>query len=259
MILGGSSGESCTKHSEGCSSGTSSPHSDPNQSYSAQSKQTQHAYPQYPPVPSNWTDFLPPPPEHPPPLPANNCNPNMAMCHGPTSPTAIRRTAQRAPSGMSNHPGYVFHITFCIRLNFIFRHFINESFSKFVFRMLAASQCSSQGGLSCGGNSAGYSPWGPPAPHQYVPPNENFYNNPYSASNGNSHRYPITPNGQQPPVPVPGPYFHQTPAGRSLHNHYPTSHPHATEYQPYPANGRKCNGRYVSNMKPNQIALRQNY
>lgn len=54
-------------------------------------------------VPNNWTDFLPPPPEHPPPLPANNCNANL--CHGPTSPTSIRRAAQRAPSGMSSHQG----------------------------------------------------------------------------------------------------------------------------------------------------------
>lgn len=105
--------------------------------------------------------------------------------------------------------------------------------------MLASSQCSGQSGLSCGGNAAGYSPWGPPAPHQF---GENFYNNPiqYPAVNGNNHRYAITPNGQQ---PAPNAYFHQTPAGRSLHNHYPTTHGHTAEFQPYQPNGRKCNGR----------------
>lgn len=50
MLLAGSSGDSCTKHSEGCSSGTSTPHSDPNHPYTTQSKQNgQNAYPQYPP------------------------------------------------------------------------------------------------------------------------------------------------------------------------------------------------------------------
>lgn len=56
MLLGGnSSGDSGTKHSgsghDPCSSGTSSPHADPNQSYQAQLLKPQHqnAYPQYPP------------------------------------------------------------------------------------------------------------------------------------------------------------------------------------------------------------------
>lgn len=58
MIIGGSSNDSCTKHSsssthEPCSSGTSSPHSDAQQAYGIQAKpclaQPQHAYPQYPP------------------------------------------------------------------------------------------------------------------------------------------------------------------------------------------------------------------
>lgn len=110
--------------------------------------------------------------------------------------------------------------------------------------MLASSQCSGQSGLSCGGNTAGYSPWGPP-PHQYAP-SENFYNNPiqYPGVNNGNHRYPMTPTGSQPqPAPLPVGYFHQTPAARSLHNHYPTAHGHAAEYQPFPQNGRKCNGR----------------
>lgn len=49
MLLGGSSGDSCTKRSDGHSSGTSSPHSDPNQSFNSQSKNGQHAFPAYPP------------------------------------------------------------------------------------------------------------------------------------------------------------------------------------------------------------------
>lgn len=50
MLLAGSSGDSCTKRSEGCSSGTSTPHSDVNHAYTAQLKQSgPTAYPQYPP------------------------------------------------------------------------------------------------------------------------------------------------------------------------------------------------------------------
>lgn len=189
-------------------------------------------------VPNNWTDFLPPPPEHPPPLPANNCNANLCHGMGPTSPTSIRRAAQRAPSGMSNHQRYALPGT----LHVLGKQFLIGMFNSSVFSMLASSQCSGQSGISCGGNTAGYSPWGPPVPHPFMP-GENFYNNPvqYPSANGNGHRYnAMTPNGQQPSA---APYFHQTPAGRSLHNHYPTSHGHATEYQPFQQNGRKCNGR----------------
>lgn len=50
MLLNGngSSGESCTKRSDGHSSGTSSPHSDPNQSFNTQSK-ANLGYPSFPP------------------------------------------------------------------------------------------------------------------------------------------------------------------------------------------------------------------
>lgn len=50
MLLNGngSSGESCAKRSDGHSSGTSSPHSDPNQSFNTQSK-ANLGYPSFPP------------------------------------------------------------------------------------------------------------------------------------------------------------------------------------------------------------------
>lgn len=53
---------------------------------------------------ANWTEFLPPPPEHPPPLPLANCAQTMGMCYVPTSPGSMRRAAaQWAGSGLSNH------------------------------------------------------------------------------------------------------------------------------------------------------------
>lgn len=51
---------------------------------------------------ANWTEFLPPPPEHPPPLPLANCAQPM-VCYVPTSPGSIRRAAQWANSGLPNH------------------------------------------------------------------------------------------------------------------------------------------------------------
>lgn len=146
-------------------------------------------------------------------------------------------------SGRSKSPlGTVQSPKVCAMLRNINRQKINL-YSCFL-SMLASSQCSGQSGISCGGNSAGYSPWGPPAPHQYGQ-TEHFYNNPIqypTSNNGNGHRYPMTPTGQQPPASLPGAFFHQTPAGRNVHNHYPTSHAHTGEYQPFPQNGRKCNG-----------------
>lgn len=152
MLLNGngSSGESCTKRSDGHSSGASSPHSDRNQSFNPQSKANM-GYPSFPPpgtqiiIPfflifyfsrkridkkislvfwralywlkswsnsafiwiysANWTEFLPPPPEHPPPLPLANCAQPMTMCYVPTSPGSMRRvTAAPWPNtGIPNH------------------------------------------------------------------------------------------------------------------------------------------------------------
>lgn len=51
---------------------------------------------------ANWTEFLPPPPEHPPPLPLGNC-------YVPASPNSIRRVAaQWSGSNISNHQKYIF-------------------------------------------------------------------------------------------------------------------------------------------------------
>lgn len=55
---------------------------------------------------ANWSEFLPPPPEHPPPLPLSNCGaPPLGLCYVPNSPGSIRRAtaAQWAGSGLSNH------------------------------------------------------------------------------------------------------------------------------------------------------------
>lgn len=60
-------------------------------------------------VPANWTEFLPPPPEHPPPIPHSNFNQAPSICYTPESPGSLRRAAQRAGSGMSNHMKYFFY------------------------------------------------------------------------------------------------------------------------------------------------------
>lgn len=108
---------------------------------------------------------------------------------------------------------------------------------------MTSSQHSGQsGGSSCGGNSGGYSPWGPGPGHQFNPP-ENFYNNPILPfPNGPTtqmqpHRYQITPPNQQPP-PIPS-YYPST-GNRNIHSHYPPSHSHS-DYQPFNHNhNRKC-------------------
>lgn len=57
--------------------------------------------------PANWTEFLPPPPEHPPPLPLANCAQPMGMCYVPTSPGSMRRVAPWASAGIPNHQKWV--------------------------------------------------------------------------------------------------------------------------------------------------------
>lgn len=47
---------------------------------------------------ANWTEFLPPPPEHPPPLPLANCNQSIGLCNVTTSPGSIRKGANQWPS-----------------------------------------------------------------------------------------------------------------------------------------------------------------
>lgn len=126
MLLAGSGSDNC-KHSHSshdpCSSGTSSPHSDPQ--FQTNKSGLMHGGP-YPPhggeclscrrseaetgelcrncfdlhlefsiVPANWTEFLPPPPEHPPPLPSNP----IGMCYTPTSPLNGKRELMNLRNG----------------------------------------------------------------------------------------------------------------------------------------------------------------
>ncbi|XP_031630104.1 roundabout homolog 2 isoform X2 [Contarinia nasturtii] len=166
---------------------------------------------------ANWTEFLPPPPEHPPPLPLANCAQPMGMCYVPTSPGSMRRAAaQWAGSGLANHQNLM-----------------------------------AQNNGPCGPTSVpvGYSPWGP-SQHQYV---ENFYNNPIQYPNGSSNNVHRFPPNHQPPLPNANstacyPQHQQT--TKSCHSHYPSNHAHSVEYQPYhPNNGinRKCgNARMCS-------------
>lgn len=108
---------------------------------------------------------------------------------------------------------------------------------------MTSSQHSGHSGGSCN-NSAGYSPWGPPA--QPYSLQENLYNNPIPYPNGphpnQQGRYQITPPPNQQPPPLPPCY---PPHQRSLHSHYPPpSHAHS-DYQPYSyqQQNRRCNSR----------------
>lgn len=108
---------------------------------------------------------------------------------------------------------------------------------------MTSSQHSGHSGGSCN-NSAGYSPWGPPA--QPYSLQENLYNNPIPYPNGphpnQQGRYQITPPPNQQPPPLPPCY---PPHQRSLHSHYPPpSHAHS-DYQPYnyQQQNRRCNSR----------------
>lgn len=52
-------------------------------------------------MPTNWTEFLPPPPEHPPPVP-NGPNQPLGLCYAPGSPINGKRLppGSRSGSGM---------------------------------------------------------------------------------------------------------------------------------------------------------------
>lgn len=54
-------------------------------------------------MPTNWADFLPPPPEHPPPVPIPNHQ--GGLCYVPSSPSMQKRIMSQRPSetGISNH------------------------------------------------------------------------------------------------------------------------------------------------------------
>ena len=129
MLIGiNSVNENCTKSNslhEPTSSGTTTSISESTQPYhGAQMMQSkQMAYPQYPPgkikiveigvfvkrlnfvtVPTNWADFLPPPPGHPPPIPHGNCNQNLGICFKTASPLPMNGNSQQMGSSViPNH------------------------------------------------------------------------------------------------------------------------------------------------------------
>ncbi|XP_037954600.1 protein sax-3 isoform X2 [Teleopsis dalmanni] len=111
MIIGASSTETtCMKTSSSSTdqdSGTHSPHSDgttPQCTGGGNAviaglpggPNTKHSYHQYPPEQINWSEFLPPPPEHPPPVPSS-CG------YAPGSPQSSRKSSKSGGSGVSTH------------------------------------------------------------------------------------------------------------------------------------------------------------
>ncbi|CAD7078040.1 unnamed protein product [Hermetia illucens] len=235
MIIGTSSTDSCMKNSsssnEQSSSGTHSPHSDPSQGYggiqgSGGKHMQGHNYHQYPPVPINWSEFLPPPPEHPPPAPqgqpsmgcggrgggdGNNSAAVGGGCYAPGSPQSSRKSS-KSGSGMSMHQN-----------------------------TMNSSQHS--------GSSGGFSSWGGGPQPQYCNRQEGYYNNPLPYPPNSSHpsgqnRYQITPTSQLPP---PIPYYPQPQQSanpippRSLHIHYPPPRHALSDYQPVGHQSQRCN------------------
>lgn len=50
-------------------------------------------------MPANWTEFLPPPPEHPPPVPNGPGSQPLGLCYAPGSPINSKRLPQGSRSG----------------------------------------------------------------------------------------------------------------------------------------------------------------
>ncbi|XP_037046753.1 roundabout homolog 2 [Bradysia coprophila] len=207
MLIGINGNENGSKSSTGhepAASGTTTPISESTQPYSAQMKQTkQMAYPQYPPVPTNWAEFLPPPPGHPPPIPHSNCNQSLGICFKTANPLPLSgNPQQKGSSVIPNHQN-----------------------------MMAPSEHSAHSAGSSCGSFGGYSPWGP-APQQFISL-ENFYNNPvqYAPNQIQSHRCQKTPSPSQHQQPTEMlAYF--PPGQQRINVHYPTSHSHS-DYQPF--------------------------
>ncbi|KAM8711248.1 hypothetical protein ACLKA7_000395 [Drosophila subpalustris] len=105
MIIGTSSSESCTKAtslSADKDSGTHSPYSDAFNAAqgaaaaAAAAASNKSNYLQYPTETINWSEFLPPPPEHPPPLSSN-----YGYAQG--SPESSRKSSKSGGSGISTN------------------------------------------------------------------------------------------------------------------------------------------------------------
>uniref|UniRef100_W8BH41 Roundabout-2 n=1 Tax=Ceratitis capitata TaxID=7213 RepID=W8BH41_CERCA len=238
MIVGASSTETtCMKTSSSSTdqdSGTNSPHSDSNTPQCGgggggaasvpvmpTAGSGKHGYHPYPPEQFNWSEFLPPPPEHPPPLPSG-CNSGGVgvgmggngtggVIYAPGSPQSSRKSSKSGGSGMSTHQSA-----------------LNSSIHS--------------------SSSGGFSTWGVAPQCVASRPTENYYNNPLPCVGGAQNRYQITPTGQHPP-PLP-PYFPPGAAGtaqlppRNIHIHYPAPRHAMSEYQPTGTNNSRCsNGR----------------
>ncbi|XP_065367067.1 roundabout homolog 2 isoform X1 [Calliphora vicina] len=100
MIIGASSTETTCMKTSGSStdqdSGTHSPNSEGINPHCPPNGPTaKHSYHQYPPEQINWSEFLPPPPEHPPPVPSS-CG------YAPGSPQSSRKSSKSGGSGALN-------------------------------------------------------------------------------------------------------------------------------------------------------------
>jgi len=98
MIIGTSSSETCTKAtslSADKDSGTHSPYSDAFAGQAPAVPLVKSNYLQYPVEPINWSEFLPPPPEHPP--------PSSTYGYTQGSPESSRKSSKSAGSGISTN------------------------------------------------------------------------------------------------------------------------------------------------------------
>ncbi|KAL9916311.1 roundabout guidance receptor 1 isoform 4-T5 [Glossina fuscipes fuscipes] len=215
MIIGTSSTETTCLKTSGSStdqdSGTHSPNSEgitTNVCASNSAVSSKHNYHQYPPEQINWSEFLPPPPEHPPPVPS--CN------YGPGSPQSSRKSSKSGSS--SAHQSA-----------------LNSSIHS-----------SSSGGFSTWGMApqcvVGGAGSGRPTQENY------YNNPLPCVGGGGQNRYQVTPTGQHPPplppyYPTGAAATAQLPP-RNIHIHYPAPRHALSEYQPGGTHNSRCsNGR----------------
>ncbi|XP_073845114.1 roundabout guidance receptor 1 [Musca autumnalis] len=214
MIIGASSTETTCMKTSGSStdqdSGTHSPNSEGINPHCGgpNGPLGKHNYHQYPPEQINWSEFLPPPPEHPPPVPSS-CG------YAPGSPQSSRKSSKSGGSGISTHQS---------ALNSSIHSSSSGGFSTWGM----APQCAASAGAR--------------------PPQENYYNNPLPCVGGTQNRYQITPTGQHPPpLPPyfpPGAGGTAQLPPRNIHIHYPAPRHAMSEYQPTGTHNSRCsNGR----------------
>ncbi|XP_017959892.1 protein sax-3 isoform X1 [Drosophila navojoa] len=215
MIIGTSSSETCTKAtslSADKDSGTHSPYSD---AFAAQGATAAAAaaaaaasnksnYLQYPTETINWSEFLPPPPEHPPPLSSN-----YGYAQG--SPESSRKSSKSAGSGIST----------------------NQSI------LNASIHSSSSGGFSAWGVSPQCAA-GCPQENLYSNPLSSVggTQNRYQITPTSQHPPPLPPY-----FATTGGGGGGDMASRNIHIHYPTQRHAVSEYQASRcgSNSRACN------------------